>query len=106
MARVLWCRIATLFNDHLTENLENFTCITGKLHELFITEEYRSDIVSAFCVKEWSDLDDGQRSLASQLLFHLYRMFIRECEKRVKKQEEEPVCFTVEEMGEEGKGKI
>ena len=113
LARVLWCRIAKLFNDHLTESLDdlhmtskNFTCATGKLHELFFTEEYRSDIINAYHVEEWSDLDDGQRSLAAQLLFYLFRMFIGECEKRVKNQQQESCPFTVDEMEDQGKGKI
>jgi hypothetical protein len=114
LACVLWCRIATLFNDYLTENLndihitsKNFTCATGKLHELFMTNEYRSDIISAFNVEKWSDVNVGQRSLAAQLLFHLYGMFTAEVGKRVRKQEEQdPVCFRVDEMESEGKGKI
>ena len=51
-----------IFNDYLTDNLEdthltnkNFTNATSKLHELFITNEYRSDIISVFNVEKWSN---------------------------------------------------
>ena len=111
LACVFWCRIATIFNDYLTHNLKevhmtnkNFTCATGKLHELFLTNEYRSDIISAFNVEKWSDVHAGQKSLAAKLLFHLYELFTAEVGKRVQKQEEEdPVCFRVDEMEAEGK---
>jgi hypothetical protein len=111
---VLWCRIASIFDDHLTDNVKSmtltnkkFTCTTGKLHELFVTNDYRSDVISAFNVEKWADIDDGQRSLAAQLLFYLYGLFTSEVEKRVRKQEEQdPVCFEVNEMEAEGKGKV
>jgi hypothetical protein len=74
LACVLWCRIATLFNDYLTDNLndihitnKNFMCATGKLHKLLMTNEYRNDIISVFNVEKWSDVNAGQRSLAAQL---------------------------------------
>ena len=114
LACVLWCRIATIFSDYLTDNLKdthltnkNFTNATSKLHELFITNEYRSDIISVFNVEKWSDVNTGQKSFAAQLLFHLYELFMVEVGKRVRKQEEQnPVCFRVDEMDLEGKGKI
>ena len=44
LARIIWCRIFTLFQVYLTENGEkvcmttsNFTFATGKLHQLFLT---------------------------------------------------------------------
>ena len=44
---------------------------------------------------------------AVQLLFHLYGLFTSEVEKRVRKQEEQDlVCFEINEMEAEGKGKI
>ncbi len=114
LACVLWCRIAILFNDYLTDNLEdihmtnkNFTCATAKLHELFLTNEYRSCIISAFNVEKWLDVNAGQKSLAALLLFHLYGLYTAEVGKRVRKQEEQdPVCFRVDEMESEGRGKI
>jgi hypothetical protein len=42
---VLWCRIASIFDDHLTENIKSmtltnkkFTCTTRKLQKLFVTK--------------------------------------------------------------------
>ena len=96
LACVLWCRIARIFNDYLTDNLEdmhltnkNFTNATSKLHELFMTTEYRSDIISAFNVEKWWNVNVGQRIFAAQLLFHLYEQFTMEVGKRVRKQEEQ-----------------
>ena len=52
LVRILWCRIAGLFKDYLPEHLDevhmtskDFTCAATKLHQLFLTQEYRSDIV-------------------------------------------------------------
>jgi ATP-dependent DNA helicase PIF1 len=114
LACILWHRINDVFQIYLTENLEevhmtnkNFTCATAKVNQLFITNEYRSDVISAFKVAQWSDINSGQRSLAVQLMFHLYELFTAEVGKRVKKQEEEePICFNVADMEASGLGKI
>ena len=54
-AFIIWCRIADVFQNYLTENLtevhitnKKFTCATAKVNELFITNEYRSDVITAF----------------------------------------------------------
>ena len=114
LACILWCRIAELFQNYLAENLEevrmtngNITYVTAKVNELFITNEYRSDIISAFNVGKWSDINIGQRSLGVQLLFHIYQLFAAEVRKRVQQQEErEPILFQVTGMGTDGLGKI
>jgi hypothetical protein len=55
---ILWCWVSALFKDHLFENCEEwhitnkeFTWTTGKLHQLFLTQEYRSDVISVFGVE-------------------------------------------------------
>ncbi len=96
LTRVLWCRVFRLFEGYLSENAEkvhmsaaNITQVTGKLNELFLTNEYRSDIMTAFNVRSWSELNCGQRTLGAQLLFHLYQMFVAEISKSVQSNEEE-----------------
>jgi hypothetical protein len=37
----------------------NFTYGTAKMHQFFVTNEYRSDMISAFSVISWSELSDG-----------------------------------------------
>ena len=69
--------------------------------------EYRRDVKSAWNAGKWSDVSTGQKILAAQLLFHLYKLFVAEVGKVVRKQEEEePVYFQVADMEAEGKGKI
>ena len=114
LACIFWCRIADVLQTYLTENLEevhmtnkNFTCATAKVNELFITNEYRSDVINAFNVDQWSAIDSGQRSLAVQLVFHIHDLFLAEVGKYVRKQEEEePVCFNVADMDASGRGKL
>ena len=94
-------RIALIFYEHMIDNIDSitftnkrFTYMTGKLHKLFFTNEYRSDVVSTFNVEKWADIVDGQRNLAGHLLFHLYELFTSEIEKKVRKQEaHDPVWF-------------
>jgi hypothetical protein len=54
LAVIFWCRIYELFENYLTENLEvlqmtniDFTYTTSKLQLLFLSQEYRSDLISA-----------------------------------------------------------
>ena len=37
----------------------------------FLTFGYRSDLVSACNVYSWSDINNGQRTLGMQLVFHI-----------------------------------
>ncbi|CAB3998725.1 Hypothetical predicted protein [Paramuricea clavata] len=69
LTRVLWCRVIHLFEGYLSENAKevhmsaaNFTQVTRKLtlNELFLTNEYRSDIMTAFNLRNWSELTCGQ----------------------------------------------
>ena len=64
------------FSDYLSENVEkvhktnrDFTRTTAKLHELFMKQEYRSDLISSFGVSCWSELNDGHRTLGFELVF-------------------------------------
>ena len=75
------------------------------MHQLFLTNEYRSDLISAFSDNSWSELDDGQRTFGSQLVFHLLQLFANELGNMVRK-EARPILFDVRNMGPDGKGKI
>lgn len=86
LSKILWCRINVLFQDYLPENGEvhmtnrDFTNATAKLHQLFSTQEYRSDLISSFGASSWSGLNDGQQTLGCELVFFLYKMFVDEWE--------------------------
>jgi hypothetical protein len=63
LAHIIWCRVFALFEAYLSENGEkvhmtntNFTFATAKLHQLFLSNEYRSDVISAFSESLWSEL--------------------------------------------------
>lgn len=114
LACLLWCRIAKLFEDYISENADevhmsnqDFTCATAKLHELFLTQEYQIDVISSFGVESWAELNNGQRSLSAQLVFCLYKLFAKELGTLIHKQEEcEPISFKVNDMGPVGQGKV
>ena len=113
LANILWCRIAALFERQLTDNLENihmtnkdFTLATTQIHELFLSDDYRKDLQVAFGVRRWKKITDGQRTLCVQLVFQLYEILIVEIEKRIKKEEAEPIEFNVAEMDGAGLGKV
>ena len=113
LARIIWIRLFTLFESYNSENGEsvhmtncNFTYATAKMHQLFLTNEYRSDLISAFSDNSWSELDDGQRTLGSQLVFYLFQLFANELGNMVRKEEARPLLFDVRNMGPDGKGKI
>ena len=62
LGSVLWCRIALLFEQHLADNLEtnnitnkDLTSASSRIHELFMSQEYRKDLKTAFGVKELND---------------------------------------------------
>ena len=103
-----------LFEDHLSENCDDvhlsnkeFTWATAKVHQLFLTQEYRSDIVTAFGVRKWVQIDDGQRSLAASLLLHLYQLFVGKLVQLTREREEsESAEFNVREMDADGRGKV
>ena len=114
LPKILWYRINGIFEDYLSENGEevymtnkDFTAATGNLHGLFLTQEYRSDLISSFNVPCWSDINDGQRALGFELVFSLFKLFSLELANLVRgKVQEEPIRFEVNEMGPEGRGKI
>ena len=112
LTRVLWCRVFQLFVGYCLENAErlhmsasDFTKVTGKLNELFLANEYRSDIITVFNLQSWSELSCGQRSLGAQLLFHLYQICVAEISKSVPLNEEAgPSALKVSDMGPDGRG--
>ena len=113
LARILWLRVHGLFRDYLSENGDevhmtnrDFTAATTKLHELFLTQEYRSDLVSFFGASCWSDINDGQRTLGFMLVFRVFELFIEELGNLVRTKQDEPLPFKVEEMGAGGLGKV
>ena len=113
LALIIWYRLFALFEEYLSGNGEevhmsnsNFTFATSELHQLFLPNEYRSDVISAFSASSWSELNDGQRTLGAQLTFHLFQLFMNELSSLVRKQENGPILFNVSEMGPDGKGKI
>ena len=114
LTRVLWRRVLQLFEGYCLENAErvhmsasDFTKVTGKLNELFLTNEYRSDIITAFNLQSWSELSYGQRSLGAQLMFRLYQICVAEISKSVPLNEEAgPSALKVSDMGPDGRGKI
>ena len=77
------------------------------MNELFITSEYRSDVITALNVDKWSNINSGQRSLSAQLVFYLYQLFLCEINRRIQKlDEQEPILFKIEGMEAEGRGKM
>ena len=114
LSQIFWCRIFTLFQDHLTENLgeihktnKNFTSAASNVHRLLISNGCRSDVISVCNAEKWSDVTTWQKVLAAQLLFHSYKLFLSEVGKVVRKREDqEPVYFQVADMEAEGEGNI
>ena len=114
LTRILWCRIVQLFDGYVRNNTDtihmssyNFTQVTTHVNQMFLTNEYRSDIVTVFNLQSWSETDSGQRTLAAQLLFHLYQMCIAEISKSVVSNEHLQSNFqNVSGMSPDGRGKI
>ena len=80
-----------MFQNYLTQHWDelhmtgkNFTCAISKLHQLFLSQEYRSDMISAFGVEKWCEISDGQRSLGVILLFNIFQLFTAEVGKLMK----------------------
>lgn len=113
LGNILWCRVASLFEQHLADNQEtvnltnkDFTLATSQVHEVFLSHQYRKDLTIAFGVRDWNKITDGQRSLCAQLVFQLYQIFIVEVAKKIKMDEAEPIKFHVAEMDGAGLGKV
>ena len=103
LAHIIWCRLFSSFEEYLSGNGEvhvtnsNFTFATSKLHQLFLMNEYQRDAISAFFVSFWLELNDGKRTLGTQLTFHLFQLFTNELSSLVRKQENGPIPFNVSE---------
>lgn len=101
-----------VFKNFLLENSEKahmanckFTSATMKLHQLFFSQEYCSDMISAFNVQYGSGL--SQQNLGMHLVFCLYKLFAEKLGNLVKAQEESgPIMFRVEDMRPDGPGKV
>ena len=90
LVRILWFQVHELFQDelfrdYLSENGEevhmtnrDFTASTARLHELFLTQEYRSDLISSFGVSCWSEINNGQRTLGFKLVLNIFQLFSEE----------------------------
>ena len=57
-------------------------------------------------MKQWLEIDDGERSVAASLLFYLYQLYATELAKIISKENKDPVHFEVGEMQADGLGKI
>ena len=116
LSGIFWCRIATLFKDYLPENSDElhvtnkeFTWATARVHQMFLTQEYRSDIITAFGVQKWTEIDDGQSGVCTCLLLHIYQLFVSKLGKLIHDHDREAAeadRIDVHEMCAEGRGKI
>ena len=70
------------------------------------SNEYRSDLLTAFQLRKRTDIDDGKRTLGVQLTFHLYQLFVTEVERALKHEDVPTTEFNVREMGVNGIGKL
>ena len=85
----------------------DFTRATARLNSLFFSQEYKSELISTFGVKCWSDITDGHRTVGVQLAFALYKLFVSELQKVIRTHEEtEPINFPVQEMGHAERGNV
>ena len=64
LARITWFRLFILFQSYSSGNGESvhmtnsdFSFATAKMHHLFLTDEYRSEVITAFSVSSWSEQD-------------------------------------------------
>ena len=73
---------------------------------MFSSNEYRSDLLTAFQLRRWTDIDDVKRTLGVQLTFHLYQLFVTEVERALKNEDVHTRKFNVQEMGASGLGKL
>ena len=106
LANIIWVRIAILFEKHTSLTNKEFTFATTQVHKMFSSNEYRSDLLTAFQLKRWTDIDDGKRTLGVQLTFPLYQLFVTEVERALKHEDVHTRKFNVKEMGVSGLGKL
>lgn len=106
LANIIWVRIAILFQKHTSLTNKEFTFATTQVHKMFSSNEYQSDLLTAFQLRRWTDIDDGKRTLGVQLTFHLYQLFVTEVEKALKHEDVHTRKFNVKEMGVSGLGKL
>ena len=102
----IWVRIAILFQKHTSITNKEFTFATTQVHKMFSSNEYRSDLLTAFQLRKWTDIDDGKITLGVQLTFHLYQLFVTEVERALKHEDVPTTEFNVREMGVNGLGKL
>jgi hypothetical protein len=106
LANIIWVRIAILFQKHTSITNKEFTFATTQVHKMLSSDEYRNDLLTAFQLRKWTDIDDGKRTLGVQLTFHLYQLFVTEVERALQHESVQPMEFNVREMGVNGLGKL
>lgn len=103
-----------IFKEFLLENVDrvemtskNFFDATAKINGIFLSSEYRRDLVSAFGETCWQDINPGQQALGAQMVHGLFQRFINEIAEHIRQNEvSEPVQFLVDHMDATGKGKV
>ena len=110
---IIWYHGFQFMESHLIENSgdivvdmtrENFTKVTGKLHQLLGSESYLGYVSGLF---DEAILLPVHKSIASQLAIAIYLMFLQHlCTVVRKDAQDEPVTIDVEEMDACGKAKI
>ena len=106
LANIIWVQIAILLEKHTSLTNKDFTFAITQVHKMFSSNEYRSDLLTAFQLRRWTDIDDGKRTLGVQLTFHLYQLFVTEVERALKHEDVHTRKFNVKEMGVSGLGKL
>ena len=85
---------------------EDFSKIATKLHQLFCSELF-VELVCAMVDKARTNISSCDRSLCSQLVFAVYYMFLNHLREVVRKDTaQEPISFTVTDMGACKKSKV
>ena len=106
LANIIWVRIAILFQKHTSLTNKEFTFATAQVYKMLSSNEYRNDLLTAFQLRRWTDIDDGKRTLGVQPTFHLYQLFVTEVERALKNEDVQTTEFNVREMGVSGLGKL
>ena len=106
LANIIWVRIAILFQKHTSLTNKEFTFATTHVHKMLSSNEYRNDLLTAFQLRRWTDIDDDKRTLGVQLTLHLYQLFVTEVERALKNEDVQTTEFNVREMGVSGLGKL
>ena len=102
LANIIWVRIPILFQKHTSLTNKEFTFATTQVYKMLSSNEYQNDLLTAFQLRRWTNIDDGKRTLGVQLTFHLYQLFVTEVERALKNEDVQTTEFNVREMGVSG----